>query len=152
MYKLMLGCALLMAGSAIASAEQMQAPVNADELKWAPAPKNLPPGAQWVVVSGDPSQEGLFVIRLKMPAGYKVPAHNHPTLEYVTVLSGEFHLGMGDKLDMAKSATLTAGGFAMAPAKMNHYGWAASDTVIQLHGPGPFGITYVDPAEDPSKK
>jgi quercetin dioxygenase-like cupin family protein len=97
-------------------------------------------------------QKLAAVIRLKMPAGYKVPAHNHPTMEYVTVLSGEFHLGMGDKLDMAKSATLTAGGFAEAPAKMNHYGWAATDTVIQLHGPGPFGITYVDPAEDPSKK
>ncbi|HYZ63282.1 MAG TPA: cupin domain-containing protein, partial [Acetobacteraceae bacterium] len=85
------------------------------------------------------------------PSGYKVPAHRHPTAEYVTVLSGNFNLGMGDKLDTSNATELRAGGFAEAPAEMNHYAWAGSDTVIQVHGRGPFVITYVDPAEDPSK-
>jgi len=127
------------------------APVNADALKWAEAPSILPKGAQFAVVSGDPSKDGLYVLRLRMPAGYKVPAHNHPTSESVTVLSGNFHIGMGDKLDESKAVELRSGGFAEAPAKMNHYAWASSDTVIQVHGPGPFAMTYVNPADDPSK-
>ena len=38
-----------------------------------------------------------------------------------------------------------------APAHMNHYAWTSEDTVIQVHGQGPFAITYVNPADDPSK-
>ena len=126
-------------------------PVNADGVKWADAPPILPKGAQFAVVSGDPGKDGLYVLRLRMPAGYKIPAHNHPTSEYVTVLSGNFYIGMGDKLDEGKGMELRPGGFGEAPAKMNHYAWAATDTVIQVHGAGPFAMTYVDPADDPSK-
>jgi len=87
-----------------------------------------------------------------MPAGYKIPAHNHPTTEMVTVISGDFHLGMGDRLDEEKSVLLTAGGYAEAPAQMNHYAWASSPTIVQVHGQGPFAITYVNPADDPRSK
>jgi quercetin dioxygenase-like cupin family protein len=152
MHKLMLGVALLIAGSVAASAADMAMPVNAGDLKWEAAPNILPPGAQAALVSGDPSKEGLYVVRLKVPAGYKVPAHFHPTSEFVTVLSGEFHIGMGDKLDAGKGVLLTAGGFAEAPAQMHHYAWASAETVIQIHGQGPFAMTYVDPADDPSKQ
>ena len=86
-----------------------------------------------------------------MPSGYKFPAHNHPTDEYVTVISGNFHVGMGDKLDEKKAIELTAGGYVEAPAKMNHYGWVSSPSVVQIQAQGPFGITYVNPADDPSK-
>jgi len=86
-----------------------------------------------------------------MPTNYKIPAHNHPTTEYVTVLSGDFHIGMGDKLDTQKGLLLHAGGFAEASAKMNHYAWSTGETVIQIHGQGPFAIAYVNPTDDPSK-
>ena len=89
---------------------------------------------------------------MKMPAGYKIPAHNHPTTESVTVVSGNFHIGMGDRLDEAKGIELTAGAYGEAPAKMNHYAWMSSPTIVQVHGQGPFAITYVNPADDPSKK
>lgn len=131
-------------------AHQMPPLINAADMKWDAAPKALPPGAQLAVISGDPFKDGLYVVRLKMPAGYKIPAHNHPTTEYVTVISGEVHLGMGNKLDPRKSIALTTSGFAEAPAKMNHYAWAARESVIQVHGQGPFAITYVNPADDPS--
>jgi quercetin dioxygenase-like cupin family protein len=121
-------------------------------VKWGPVPPNIPAGAQLAVISGDPSKEGLYVIRLKMPVGYKVPAHNHPQYENVTVLSGEFNVGIGDKLDTEKGMLLRPGGYVEAPAKMNHFAWTTSDTIVQVAGPGPFGITYVDPADDPSKK
>ena len=113
----------------------------------------LPKGAQIAVLSGDPSKDGLYVLRLKIPANYKIAAHNHPTAEYVTVISGKFHIGMGDKLDEKKGVELRAGGFGAAPAHMNHYAWASEDTVVQviIMACGPFAITYVNPADDPSK-
>jgi anti-sigma factor ChrR (cupin superfamily) len=125
--------------------------VTADGIKWGAAPPVLPKGAQFAVVAGDPSKDGPYVVRLKMPANYRIPAHNHPTAENVTVLSGKFHLGMGDKLDEAKGQELTAGGFAEAPPKMNHFAWTTAETVVQVHGQGPFAITYVNTSDDPSK-
>jgi quercetin dioxygenase-like cupin family protein len=150
--KLVLALGLLLAGTAIAFAQDMRPPINADDVKWGPVPPNIAAPAQLAVISGDPSKEGLFVIRLKMPAGYKVPAHYHPQYENVTVLTGEFHVGMGDKLDTDKGMLLRPGGYVEAPAKMHHYAWVTSDTIVQIAGPGPFGIIYVDPADDPSKK
>ncbi|MBV8426209.1 MAG: cupin domain-containing protein [Hyphomicrobiales bacterium] len=152
MRKVSLALSFLLAATLPSTAQDMAAPVNAKDLKWMPAPNLLPPGATFAVVSGDPMKEEAYVIRLKMPAGYKIPAHSHPTAEYVTVLSGNFHLGLGDKLDPKKGMALTAGGFAVAPPKMNHYAWASSPTIVQVHGDGPFAITYADPADDPSKK
>jgi Domain of unknown function (DUF4437) len=119
-----------------ALAHDLGAPVNDADLHWGPAPAVFAKGAEVAVISGNPFAQGLYVLRLKMPAGYKIAAHNHPTNEYVTVISGTFHLGMGDKLDEAKSITLTAGGFAEAHAKMNHYAWAETPTIVQVHGPG----------------
>jgi quercetin dioxygenase-like cupin family protein len=150
--KLVVALGLLLAGTAIAFAQDMRPPINADDVKWGPVPPNIAAPAQLAVISGDPSKEGLFVMRLKMPAGYKVPAHYHPQYENVTVLTGEFHVGMGDKLDTDKGMLLRPGGYVEAPAKMHHYAWVTSDTIVQIAGPGPFGIIYVDPADDPSKK
>jgi len=87
-----LSLVLLLVGATGALADDMKMPVNASQLEWAPAPNFVPEGAEIVVLSGDPSKDGQYVVRLKMPAGYKVPAHNHPTTEMVTVISGDFHL------------------------------------------------------------
>ncbi|MGC1562775.1 MAG: cupin domain-containing protein [Bradyrhizobium sp.] len=152
MKSITLGLLLVIVGASGVLADDMKMPVNASQLEWAPAPNFVPEGAQIAVLSGDPSKDGLYVVRLKLPAGYKVPAHNHPTTEMVTVISGDFNLGMGDKLDEGKGMLLTAGGYAEAPAKMNHYAWTSSPTVVQIHGQGPFAITYVNPADDPRSK
>ena len=125
---------------------------GASQVKWTPSPPFLPKGSMMAVLAGDPSKAGPFVIRLKMPANYKVPAHHHSMVENVTVLSGSFHAGMGDKLDAKKAATFGPGGFASIPAKMNHYAWSSKETVIQIEGEGPFDIEYVNPADDPSKQ
>jgi quercetin dioxygenase-like cupin family protein len=147
-----LSLVLLVTGGSWALADDMKMPVNASQVEWAPAPSFVPEGAQIAVLSGDPSKDGPYVIRLKMPAGYKIAAHNHPMTEVVTVLSGDFHLGMGDKLDEEKSILLTSGGYAEAPAGMNHYAWTSNSTIVQVHGQGPFAITYVNPADDPRTK
>jgi len=64
--------------------------VPPQEIKWAPAPDVLPPGAKAAVLFGDPDKEGLFVLRLRFPAGYRVAPHTHPVYEVVTVISGTF--------------------------------------------------------------
>src|ERR1700743_7988 len=146
--KIMSLAALLSTGS-MALHENMKEPINASQIKFTGAPNMFPPGAQWFVLSGDPTKSGPFTIRLRLPAGYQIPAHRHPTTEAVTVISGTLLLGMGDKLDEKKGTLLNAGGYAEAPPKMNHYAIAKSPSVIQVHGTGPVEITYVDKADDP---
>jgi quercetin dioxygenase-like cupin family protein len=118
---------------------------------WGPVPPFFKAGAQFAVYQGDPSKDGVYTVRLKLPAGYVIPPHFHPTDEHVTVVSGHFMLGMGDKVDRANSQTLTAGGFITAPAQAHHWAMATDEVVVQVHGMGPFLITYVNPADDPRK-
>ena len=134
-----------------AAADDQTVVARADSLKWGPAPPALPKGAQMAVLSGDPGKEGPYVSRVKLPAGYKVAAHMHPGDENVTVISGTFHIGMGDKLDEQKGEALQAGGYVHMPKGMHHYAWFTDETVIQLNGIGPIGITYINPADDPRK-
>ena len=126
-----------------------QAVHSTSDTKWGPAPPFLPTGAQAGVVQGDPGAAGEYTIRLQMPDGYIIPPHSHPTDENVTVLSGTLMLGMGDEIDRPAAARLTAGGFAIAKANAHHYAIAVGPTVVQVHGMGPFAITYVRAADDP---
>lgn len=140
--------ALLAIGPALAA----EMPVNPGDIQWGAAPAVFPKGAEMAVLSGDPGKADIYVVRLKMPSNYKIPAHWHPTSEYVTVISGSFHIGMGDKLDEKNGIELKAGGFGVAPEHMNHYAWTTEDTIVQVHGQGPFALTYVNPADDPTKQ
>ena len=108
-----------------------------DAVKWGPAPPFMPPGSQIAVMFGDPAKKGLFIIRGKMPDGYTIPPHWHSTIENVTVLSGTFHIGMGDKLDKSKGHALGPGGFFSAPPRMSHFAWATGETVVEVTGIGP---------------
>jgi hypothetical protein len=122
------------------------------ELKWGPAPPVFEQTAQMALVSGDPSKAGLYCVRLKMPVGYKIMPHFHPTDENVTVISGTFSLGSGDKFDAATMKSMPAGSFGLLPAQMHHYAMAKTACIVQVHGMGPFSLTYVNPADDPSMK
>lgn len=133
----------------LAAAADPHVLVPADNVKWMPAPPALPPGAQISVLDGDPGQKGIVTLRLQFPAGYEIPAHWHSTTERVTVLSGTLQVGMGDKLDRGKSQALQAGGYVSLPARMHHFAWAPSPTVVQITLEGPFDIFYVNPADDP---
>ena len=128
------------------------AAAQAPELKWGPAPAVFPAGAKMAVLQGDPGKTEMFTVRLDMPSGYTIPAHFHPTDENVTVISGTFLVGMGDRFDASKTMSLPAGGFVTAGANMNHFARAKGHTVVQVHAMGPFALTYVNPADDPRKK
>ena len=123
-----------------------------DDLKWSPAPASLPAGAEVAILEGDPAKEGPFTMRLKLPAGYKIPPHSHPGVEHVTVISGSFAMGTGEKFDEAAAMTMPAGGFALMKIGTKHFATSKDGCVVQVHGVGPWGITYVNPADDPRKK
>jgi len=122
-----------------------------DEMKWGDAPPTLPKGAKAAVLQGDPTKPGPFVIRLHAQNGYKVPPHMHSMIENVTVIKGTFLLGMGDKLDEKAAKMHHAGDFVAIPAKTNHYAIMKGETIVQIHGEGPFDITYANPDDDPMK-
>lgn len=122
-----------------------------DKLNWAAVP-SLPKGAQLAVIEGPMNEAVPFTVRLKFPANYRIPPHWHPAVERVTVLSGTFNMGAGDSFDNSKTQALNAGAIAIMPAQSRHFAWTASETVVQLHGTGPWGITYVNPADDPRTK
>jgi quercetin dioxygenase-like cupin family protein len=126
--------------------------VRPDDIKWGPAPAALPTGAKIAVLSGDPAKTGPYVLRVKLPDGYKIPPHWHPTDENVTVISGTFNAGKGDKFDADASEALPAGSFVLMPKEMHHFAWAKGETIIQVHGIGPFEITYVNATDDPRNK
>ncbi|MBS7663727.1 cupin domain-containing protein [Pseudomonas lalucatii] len=122
---------------------------KASELQWSAAP-SVGPGAMIAVIEGDPKAAAPFTFRLKLPANSTVGVHTHPTTERVTVLSGSFYLGTGDALDPAKATTYQAGDTLIIPAGMAmSAGTRAEEAVLQLHGTGPWGIAYHDPADDP---
>jgi quercetin dioxygenase-like cupin family protein len=122
---------------------------SAAGLKWSDGPPSLPAGAKIAVLEGDPAKEGLFTIRLQMPAGFKIPAHTHPSAEHVTVISGTLNLGMGPKFDDGLAQAMTAGGYAVMPAGMQHFAGSKDGCIVQVHAMGPFEVKYVNPADDP---
>jgi hypothetical protein len=138
---------LLCAGCAGMRADMSSLPANAT---WGPVA--LFPGAKFAMLQGNPGEPGPFVYRVWVPADFKIPAHFHPAVENVTVLSGAFHVGMGDKLDTTKGERIPAGGFISLPANQRLYIWTTSETVLQVHGVGPTGITFVNPADDPRRR
>lgn len=119
------------------------------EIQWSAGPASLPQGAEAVVLEGDPTKEGMFTTRVKMPAGYRIPPHTHPKIERVTVLSGELGLGMGPDFVESKLVKMPEGSFFLLEPGMQHFVQAAEETVVQINAIGPWGITYVRASDDP---
>jgi mannose-6-phosphate isomerase-like protein (cupin superfamily) len=151
---LMLGAVALLFPPESARAQGQDAPraivVPATTEQWMPAPAVLPPGAKLAVVEGDPMKPGSYTMRLWMPDGYRLPPHFHSTPEHVTVLSGTFLVGMGDRFDATQLAPLAPGSFGMIPPGMHHFAQARGEVVLQLHGMGPWTLTYVNASDIPS--
>lgn len=151
--------AIAVAGAAVAAGDPPQARKAAEAfigsapaaMTWGQAPAALPPGAQAVKLEGDPGKPGFFAMRLKVPAGYKIMPHHHPGTERVTVIEGTFSLGMGEKWDDAALVSYPAGSYVSIPKGHRHFAQFKEGAVIQLTSLGPWGITYVNPGDDPRK-
>lgn len=126
---------------------------HAPSLAWAPGPPSLPPGAEFVLLEGNPAEAVPLTFRLRFPANYRIPPHFHSVIEHVTVFSGTLNIGMGEQATYTGGTALTAGSFGALPAKMVHYAWAGPEGVsFQLHSVGPWSISYFNPADDPRAK
>ncbi len=112
----------------------------------------LPTGAKMAVLEGDLGKPGPFAFRLKFPVDFRVPPHWHQGIEHVTVLAGTYDVGMGEALDPGKTSALPVGGFVVIPPKTPHFAWTKEETIIQVHGVGPWGLNDVNPADDPRKR
>ena len=95
------------------------------EVQWKDGPPSLPKGVRMAILEGE--------------------------TEHATVISGVLHLGMGDRFDRSTTRALPAGTFGFWPAGTRHFAWMEGETILQLHGQGPWTVTYVDPADDPRK-
>jgi quercetin dioxygenase-like cupin family protein len=118
--------------------------VHFGDLKWMPIIK----GCDVAPVDGDMNAEGTpFVVRIRCADGSKIPAHWHPTDENVTVLKGTFLVGMGETFDESKMQTMNVGNFVSMPKEMRHYAMSKGETIVQVHGAGPFKVNWVNPSE-----
>jgi quercetin dioxygenase-like cupin family protein len=147
MKRALVAISLVAVVSTVVLAQEPTVLPQADAAKYAPAP--FPPGAQQAIIVGNPKNAEGYVIRVKLAKGTKVAPHMHPNDENVTVISGTFHLGVGEQFDEAKGQMVKTGGYVNVPKGKPHFAWVSEDSVIQLHGVGPAGATFVNPADAP---
>jgi quercetin dioxygenase-like cupin family protein len=150
--KRLLIAAVLIALASSAFAQEAMKVFKPDTLTWKDNPM-FPKGAQTVLLVGDPTKAGVFILRTKFPRNYQVPPHTHPFSEVVTVITGSLGNGMGEKFDAQTGEMLKAGSIFALPAKHAHYVWTTDEeTIVQVQATGPWGIDYINPAGDPRKK
>jgi len=118
---------------------------------WTKAPAAYPAGAEIMLIEGDSTKAAPFTLRFRFPDGYKLPPHQHPIDERVTVIQGAFVIGMGTSGKRETANEMPAGSFVFIPNLTQHYVFAKGLTIVQVNGVGPSGIMYVDPADDPRK-
>jgi len=109
---------------------------------------------QWVEkVSGDFTKPGEpFVFRIHQDAGYITLPHTHPIDENITVVKGSWSLGMGRRFSRAALEPMDTGTFGIAPKNMAHFAWSKTETILQIHGIGPFASAVVEPVYELTDK
>ncbi|QOC24068.1 cupin domain-containing protein [Wenzhouxiangella sp. AB-CW3] len=144
--------ALLLAASTLAGVDHYRGEghmmITPDELEWGPV-GSMGEGAEIAIIEGDLSNSEPFTFRLRLEDGYRILPHIHPAYERVTVLQGTLHFAHGREFDKDTTRTLPVGSVAIMPPGDPMFGYAEGETIIQLHGTGPWGIEYINPEDDP---
>jgi quercetin dioxygenase-like cupin family protein len=123
---------------------------TAKDLKWNDTPAL--PGAKLAVIEGPLNEAKPFTMRIRFPANYKIAPHYHTAIEHVTVISGEFVMAVGEKAGQGQETRLQPGDVAIMQPKTPHYAYTTKPTEVQVHGVGPWTLTFVDPKDDPRKQ
>src|SRR5215475_11778955 len=145
-------CCLGLSGAfAVLHADDKTEPMamTPSEMKWQSQGGLALAGIEQAKLVGDPSKPGPYTIRLKFPAGYKLAPHTHPDYREVTILSGTWYTGYGEKFDAAALKALPAGSFYTEPANLPHFVEVREPVMIQVSGTGPSGRAFVHPADNP---
>jgi len=135
--------------AAVAQSAQGVVAVTPVEMKWTSQGGLAAPGMEQLNLLGDPAKPGPYTLRLKFPKGFKIAPHTHPDSREVTILSGIFSTGYGEKFDAANLKILPAGSFYTEPANIPHYIEIKEDAVLQVSGTGPSGRIFVNPPDSP---
>ena len=123
--------------------------IISEDVEWKPFAA-LPPQVRLAVLVGQPSQDGPYVIRVKVPRGVKLMPHKHTEDRIYTVISGVFYIGLGDQFDPEKLEAYAPGTVIVLPGNTSHFHWAKSgEYVAQVNAIGPLGLEYVNPKDDP---
>ena len=126
--------------------------INQENIKWLPFAA-FPPQARLAVLVGNPKLPGVYLTRVKVPAGVVLMPHIHPEDRIYTVISGVFYIGLGTRFDASKLKAYAPGSVIVLPGNTPHFHWARSgEYVTQISAYGPLGISYIDPANDPRNK
>ena len=146
-------CTSTVCAQAARSEEKSHIMLPPGAITWVACPPSVPQGAQCAAIMGDPTKANTqFSFRIKMPDNFRLPPHFHPADENIVVISGVFNMGLGDKFDPASMHALPVGSFAQMPKGTHHFASAKGETIVQLFGIGPWGITYVNPKDDPRNR
>jgi quercetin dioxygenase-like cupin family protein len=120
-----------------------------EDVDWKPFPA-FPPAARLAVLVGEPTQAGPYLIRVKVPSGVKLMPHKHPEDRIYTVISGVFHIGLGDRFDEEGLRAYPPGSVVVLPGDTWHFHWAKSgEYVTQVNAIGPLGLEYKEADDDP---
>jgi quercetin dioxygenase-like cupin family protein len=131
--------------------------LNVDEIPWPSARAggagtSGAAGIETVVLKGDPTKPGLYVLALRAPANMTIQAHSHQDDRVATVLKGTWYFGYGQKFDEKTLKALPAGSSYTEPPNTAHFARTREPVVIEIVGYGPTSTSYVNPADDPSRK
>ncbi len=107
------------------------------------------PELGYVVLSGDPEEAGIYVVRLKIPPGRTFPPHHHDQDRYITVISGVWAFGKGYSGKCEDTIPLTAGAYVMHPKGAVHFDGSCGEEIVevQIIGRGPVKTTWIDGAD-----
>ncbi len=114
-------------------------PISPDDVRWFQAPM---PGVEGAWFLGGEDQSGLYVFRVRLAQGARIPPHIHPDERSSTVLSGTLYVGFGEVFDESRVVAIPAGSMYVVPARVPHYVWAKDGAATyQESGVGPSGTT-----------
>ena len=110
----------------------------------------FPAPARLAVLVGDPTHEGPYLVRVKIPSGVQLMPHKHPEDRIYTVMSGVFYIGLGNEFDGDKMQAYPPGSVIVLPGDTPHFHWAKSgEYVTQVSAIGPLGLEYMALEDDP---
>ena len=116
----------------------------------ATTPEEMRPaeGSTQIVLLGDPSKPGPYVVQLTFAPGRGSRPHFHDQDRYVTVMKGTWWVALGpdsDTYEPAKMQPMKAGSFVYHPAWGHHYDMAKDEeAVVRIVGMGPVKSTQLE--------
>jgi quercetin dioxygenase-like cupin family protein len=123
--------------------------IRPEDVEWKPFPA-FPPEARLAVMVGDPTKEGPYVVRVRVPAGVTLMPHKHSEDRVYTVISGVFYIGLGEHFDESKLTAYPPGSVLVLPGDQPHFHRAvAGEYITQVTAIGPLGFAYVHDEDDP---